>query len=104
VWVGLADGWLVRLDPGDGSETARIRLGSDTPVELVSVGSQVIVLTRAEIAFVDVDSETVARRVEVGPHAIAFAPQFEGPNHGLAAEASTVWFVPPRGEMVRLAP
>jgi sugar lactone lactonase YvrE len=104
LWVGLGGGDLVRVDPAHGTVADRIRLGSDSPVELVDTGTQLIVLTRAEIAFVDVAAATVVRRVEVGSHAIAFAPQFEGPNHGLAADGSTVWFVPPHGEMVRLAP
>ena len=46
---------------------------------------------------------TVVDRLSVGTHAVSFEPQFVGPTYAMAV-GSTIWFVPPRGEMIRIEP
>lgn len=105
IWAGLGTtGEIVRLDPLTTSITARIPLGDVLPVQLVANGDQLLVLSRRELSRIDAATGAVVGRISLGTHAIAFAPQFEGPNLGLAAEGATVWFVPARGDMVRLIP
>lgn len=101
VWVGVRGAkQVVRIDAEHAAIDVVVPL-SDNAVQLDATETAIWVLTRADILRVDPQLGDVTRRIAVGEHAVSFAPQFIGPTYAMAA-GDDLWFVPPRGDMLRI--
>jgi streptogramin lyase len=104
VWVALTDEpTLVKVDPDSNEVVALVPLGEGFAVEMAEFGGDLWVLTGTDIQRVAATEGAVAERWRLGTHSVAFPPQFVGPTYALGV-GPHLWFVPPRGEMLRLSP
>jgi len=104
VWVGLAgEGTMIEIDASLAAAIASVPIGDRPAVQLSVSGDDIWVLTADELLRVDPAQARLTQRLNVGPHAVNFPPQFVGSTYAIAVDGG-VWFVPPEGDMVRLQP